>query len=36
MAAILALWGALVLADVGLLFLGGWFLRRFDVARDRG
>jgi hypothetical protein len=29
-------WGVLLLMDVAALLLGGWVLRRFDVARDRG
>lgn len=33
-AAAAATWGALLLADVGLLWLGGGLVRRFDVARD--
>ncbi len=35
-AAFAALLGALLLVDVGLIFLGGHFFNRFDVARDRG
>ena len=29
-------WGVLLALDVLLVFGGGWVLRRFDVARDRG
>ncbi|MBK7641540.1 MAG: hypothetical protein IPJ19_00595 [Planctomycetes bacterium] len=29
-------WGVLFALDVALVFAGGWILRRFDVARDRG
>lgn len=35
-AAFLALGAVLLLGNVGLVFLGGAVLRRFDVARDRG
>jgi len=29
-------WLVLLFVDIGLVLAGGWILRRFDVARDRG
>ena len=34
LAVVASTWGALVIADVALLYVGGWLVSRFDVARD--